>query len=82
MGPGVGGKIDVALGDSIEDLLLSFAPEGRNATQQDVQNDAAAPYVSLLSVLALQHLHRIPYACLLTQAIGNLSYLNISGVTS
>ena len=53
MGPGVGGKIDVALGDGIKDLLLGFAPEGRHAAQQDVQNDAAAPNVCFLAILAL-----------------------------
>ncbi len=54
--PGVSLEVDVALGHSVEDLLLGLAPEGRHAAQQDVQDDPAAPDVRLLAIAPLQHL--------------------------
>jgi hypothetical protein len=57
--PGVAAEVGVPRAkDAVEDLLLSITPEGRYATEQDVQYDACTPDVSFLAVLSLQHLHQ------------------------
>jgi hypothetical protein len=39
-----------------EDLVLCVAPEGRQAAEQDVQDDSQGPHVSLVTVVLAQHL--------------------------
>ena len=44
--------------DSLDNLLVSLAVEGRVATQENVQNDATAPQVALMIVALLEDLGR------------------------
>mmetsp|Transcript_38605 Transcript_38605/g.109175 ORF Transcript_38605/g.109175 Transcript_38605/m.109175 type:complete len:298 (-) Transcript_38605:885-1778(-) len=54
--PGVRGEVQPALQDRVKDLLLRVAPEGGHATEEDVQDDSAAPDVGLLAVMPPQNL--------------------------
>ena len=56
LGPRLRVKVQVALQDGVEDLLLALSPEGWHSTQQDVQDDSTAPNVCLVAVVPPQHL--------------------------
>lgn len=49
-------EVDVALENRVKYLLFRFSPEGWHTTEQNVENDATTPNISLRPVLSLQNL--------------------------
>mmetsp|Transcript_4831 Transcript_4831/g.13189 ORF Transcript_4831/g.13189 Transcript_4831/m.13189 type:complete len:226 (-) Transcript_4831:330-1007(-) len=58
LGPWVCLEVDVALEHHLEDLLLCVTPEGRQARQEDVQNDAQTPHICFMAIVLAQYLWR------------------------
>jgi len=55
LGPRLRAEVHGFADDGLKDLLLAVSVEWGEATQEDVQDDAAAPDVGFLAVRATEH---------------------------